>query len=183
MWDGSGVCPGRLRGWAMAEVPETDPSSGRVFLEWAREWRRRREASRALALLVCLVLAQKAHALPIMDQLVQNVLEPDRLNRWFTLWEKVIHLARFHVHNIPRILMMPFSNIHTIHGRAKDIRRGLSDLPLRSLLGRVQAFTGFASDTGDTVTGRNDYATESPASIEKAAQDLTHQPTIVRAKQ
>nr|XP_037284880.1 uncharacterized protein LOC119177792 [Rhipicephalus microplus] len=145
--------------------------------------RRRREASRALVLLVCLVLAQKAHALPIMDQLVQNVLEPDRLNRWFTLWEKVIHLARFHVHNIPRILMMPFSNIHTIHGRAKDIRRGLSDLPLRSLLGRVQAFTGFAGDTGDTVTGRNDYATESPASTKKAAQDLTHQPTIVRAKQ
>ncbi|KAH7961912.1 uncharacterized protein LOC119386916 [Rhipicephalus sanguineus] len=145
--------------------------------------RRRREASRALALLVCLVLAQKAQALPIVDRFVQNVFEPDRLNRWFTLWEKVIHLARFHVHNIPRIIMMPFSNIHTMHGRAKDIRRGLSDLPLRSILGRVQAFTGFAGDGGGTVTGRNDYATESPASVKKAAQSLTPQPSVVRAKQ
>ncbi|KAH7967494.1 hypothetical protein HPB49_025227 [Dermacentor silvarum] len=145
--------------------------------------RRRREASRALALLVCLVLAQRAQALPILDRFVQNVFEPDRLNRWFTLWEKVIHLARFHVHNIPRIIMMPFSNIHSVHGRAKDIRRGLSDLHVRELLGRVQALTGFAGDGGGTVTSRNNHVTESPTPVKKAAQSLTPQPSVVRAKQ
>ncbi|KAL1442082.1 hypothetical protein MTO96_031000 [Rhipicephalus appendiculatus] len=124
--------------------------------------RRRREASRALALLVCLVLAQRAQALPLMDRFVQNVFEPDRLNRWFTLWEKVIHLARFHVHNIPRIIMMPFSNIHTMHGRAKDIRRGLSDVPLRSLL----ACHGASASTVDDEEGRS-LLSFSPSALKK----------------
>ncbi|KAL3180441.1 hypothetical protein MRX96_009001 [Rhipicephalus microplus] len=36
VWDGLGVCPGRLHDWATTKDPESDPSFGRVFSEWAR---------------------------------------------------------------------------------------------------------------------------------------------------
>lgn len=136
-----------------------------------------------MVLMLGLVLAQRAQALPIVDRLVQNVFEPDRLNRWFTLWEKVIHLAKFHIHLVPRILLMPFSNIHSVHGRVKDIRRGMSDVPLSGLLGRVQTFAGFDDGGGGAVTGRNYIVTEPPITVKKAAQSPKPQPSAVRAKQ
>ncbi|XP_077514021.1 uncharacterized protein LOC144124933 [Amblyomma americanum] len=146
--------------------------------------RHRREAGRALVVLMCLMLAQRAQALPIFDRFIQNVFEPDRLNRWFTLWEKVIHLAKFQLHTIPRILMMPFSGIHGAHGRAMELRRGLSDLHLRGLLGRVQLLSGYAGQEGGTPRRRNDQDRQVPASSKKAAAAHTpQQVVVVRAKQ
>ncbi|EEC05125.1 hypothetical protein ISCGN_018440 [Ixodes scapularis] len=78
--------------------------------------------TRPALLLLCLVLGCRPHPLPLLHRLVQNLFEPERLNYWFTLWEKVIHLGRFHVHNVPRILLMPFTHMQHFHGRMPQLR-------------------------------------------------------------
>ncbi|XP_077553396.1 uncharacterized protein LOC144168246 [Haemaphysalis longicornis] len=148
--------------------------------------RHRREADRALAVLLCLVLAQRAQALPIVDRFVQNLFEPDRLNRWYALWEKVIHLTKFHIHNVPRILMMPFSNINAPHRRAMDLRKGLTDLRLKALRGRMhvianQAGVGGVGGESETRTLHNYAPSEQPGPNKN--QEMATQPVIVRAKQ
>ncbi|CAN7939080.1 unnamed protein product, partial [Ixodes hexagonus] len=89
--------------------------------------------------LLCLVLSCRPQPMPLVHRLVQNLFEPERLNYWFTLWEKVIHLGRFHVHNVPRILLMPFTHMQHVHGRMQQLRRSLDGMQLRSVGDKLAA--------------------------------------------